>query len=174
MGREVRKVPQDWNHPVDRQGDFVPLFGDSYAEDRRRWEEDKRLWDQRALPGVSDEEYDAYTFEDYDGGAPDPARYMPDWPAKARTHYVMYETTTEGTPLSPGFDSPEKLARWLADNAANAGCGRTATYEQWLEMIRIGSSPTGRVDSAGVRSGVESLGGAAHESHESPHESKPR
>jgi len=47
----------------------------------------------------------------------------------------MYETCTEGTPISPVMDSLETLARWLADNGASAFGEMTATYEQWLKII---------------------------------------
>ena len=26
MGREVRRVPADWQHPKDARGRFIPLF----------------------------------------------------------------------------------------------------------------------------------------------------
>lgn len=36
---------------------------------------------------------------------------------------------------SPVFDSPEKLARWLAKSNASAFGYLTCSYEQWLTMI---------------------------------------
>ena len=48
--------------------------------------------------------------------------HMPHWPIKRRTHWQMYETVSEGTPISPVMATAEELARWLADNHANA-CG---------------------------------------------------
>lgn len=32
MSREVRRVPKDWQHPVDKKGNFIPLYGDSVAK----------------------------------------------------------------------------------------------------------------------------------------------
>jgi len=49
---------------------------------------------------------------------------------------MMYENTSEGTPISPPFETPEELARWLADNNASAFGGMTATYEQWLATCK--------------------------------------
>ena len=66
---------------------------------------------------------------------------MPQWPESERTYYQMYDTVTEGTPISPVMESPEALARWLADNKASAGPYATATYDQWLAMIKVGSTP---------------------------------
>lgn len=56
----------------------------------------------------------------------------------ARYGWQMWETVTEGSPMSPVCESPEALARWLADNKASAFGSQTATYEQWLAMITGG------------------------------------
>ena len=85
---------------------------------------------------------------------------MPDWPEAERTHYQMYESVTEGTPISPVMKSPETLARWLADNKASAGPYATATYDQWLAMIEAGSSVCSFVMNRGtgeIMSGVEAV-----------------
>jgi hypothetical protein len=67
---------------------------------------------------------------------------MPDWPEADRTHWQMYETVSEGTPISPPMEGPEQLARWLADNDASAGAYTTATFEQWMAMIQDGWAPS--------------------------------
>lgn len=81
--------------------------------------------------------------------------YMPDWPIEQRTHLMMYESTSEGTPISPAFATPEELARWLADNGASAFGRDTATYEQWLAMARQGWSVSGVMIDGRMMSGVE-------------------
>lgn len=50
--------------------------------------------------------------------------------------YQVWETTSEGSPISPAFETPEELARWLADNGASSFGGQTETYETWLEFIK--------------------------------------
>jgi hypothetical protein len=82
---------------------------------------------------------------------------MPNWPAEQRTHYMMYEDTSEGTPISPAFETPEELARWLVDNKASAFSDMTADYEHWLRAARGAWSP-GMVIADGVmQSGVQAL-----------------
>lgn len=66
---------------------------------------------------------------------PQPEDYMPQWSNEERTHYMMYEDTSEGTPISPAFATPEELARWLADTGASAFADQTASYDAWLKMI---------------------------------------
>lgn len=39
----------------------------------------------------------------YYGGGPVKEHYMPAWAAGQATHYMMYETVTEGTPISPAL-----------------------------------------------------------------------
>lgn len=92
MGREIRKVNSSWVHPVDEEGEYIPMF-------------------------ESD---------------------MPSWSKEEKTHIMMYETCSEGTPLSPVFDDDEKLARWLTDNKVSWFGDITATYEQWLQVCKDG------------------------------------
>lgn len=92
---------------------------------------------------------------------PDRDDYMPDFPEGTATGWCMYETTSEGTPISPVFDTPEALARWLADTGASAFGGRTATYEQWLSTIRQGWAPSAVTIGGALLSGVEFEGGAS-------------
>lgn len=49
--------------------------------------------------------------------------------------WQLWETTSEGSPVSPVFESAEELAAWCAANATLFGT-ETAPYEAWLEMFR--------------------------------------
>lgn len=83
---------------------------------------------------------------------------MPDWPESERTHLQMYEDTTEGTPISPVMKTAEELARWLADNNASSFGDHTATYDQWLTMIKRGFAVSACISpSRGLVSGVEAI-----------------
>ncbi len=160
MGREVRRVPKDWEHPKKR-GSYVPLHGGSVSELQKRWDEEAAQWKRGMRRGWTGEpawvphgQRKDYPFEDWDGDRPDAADYMPDWPEVERTHLQMYETCTEGTPISPVFKSPEKLARWLADNGASSFGHMTATYEQWLATIKRGSAVSAFIQGGVITSGV--------------------
>lgn len=72
--------------------------------------------------------------------------------------WQMWETTSEGSPISPVFASPEELSRWLADTGASSFGGMTATYEQWLGMCRAGWAPSAiAAPGLGFVSGVEAV-----------------
>ena len=140
MGREVRKVPASWEHPKNYDGNYKPLFGGSYSADAAEFlEKAKTEGLQEALEWMC---------------CPDKNDYMPEWPDSERTHLMMYENTSEGTPISPAFETPEELARWLADNNASAFGSETATYEQWLRVCKRGYAPSMVMDAGGVQSGV--------------------
>jgi len=69
--------------------------------------------------------------------------------------WQMWETVSEGSPISPVFKTPEELARWLADTGASSCGTRTASYDQWLSMIRQGWAPTMIGRGSTLVSGVE-------------------
>lgn len=54
--------------------------------------------------------------------------------------WQMWETCSEGGPISPVFESPEELAHWLTDNNASTFTDMTATYKRWFKMIAQKSS----------------------------------
>ena len=92
---------------------------------------------------------------EYDDAEYPDAPCMPTWAKDEATHYMMYETCTEGTPISPAFATPEELAHWLADAGASAFGNQTATYEQWLSTIKRGWAPSAvMLPFIGIVSGV--------------------
>lgn len=160
MGREVRKVPATWQHPKDARGRYIPLMGSSYAKRLAEWEEEKAKWAEGFRRDYSNDGWrpldaDDDDFEGWCGARPLAENYMPDWPEAERTHLMMYEDTSEGTPISPAFATPEELARWLADNNASALGHQGASYEAWLAMAREGWAPSAAIIDGRMMSGVE-------------------
>jgi hypothetical protein len=72
--------------------------------------------------------------------------------------YQVWENTSEGSPITPVFKTPEELARWCVDNKASSFGRDTATYEQWLEFARgPGWAPSMTISSNGIRSGIKTV-----------------
>lgn len=73
--------------------------------------------------------------------------------------WQMWENTSDGSPISPVFATPEELARWLDDTGASAFGSMTASYESWLSMIRGPGYSASCVAGGGkgLRSGVEAV-----------------
>ena len=70
--------------------------------------------------------------------------------------YQLWSTTTEGTPMSPVFDTPDKLATWLFDNEASSFGSSTSSYESWLKFINGPAwAPSAIITSNCIQSGVD-------------------
>jgi len=118
MSREMRRVPKDWKHPKNENGRFEPLLNGWPGYTIDEWQRDVA-------------EYG----EDDVGPRPSSETHMLlDVPSDQRTHFQMYQTTSEGTPISPVMETPEEVARWCADNKVSAFGGMTQTYEWWLDV----------------------------------------
>lgn len=141
MTSEIRKVPSNWEHPKDKDGYYIPLYGGSFSRDASRWDKEKKRWKEGFY--LSGDRWKRKTadmtssFAYYAGERPRKRDYMPDWVKSSRTHYQAYNTNTEGTPISPAFKSQEELARWLAfSDDIDVGCLCKTTYDEWLEFIK--------------------------------------
>ena len=82
---------------------------------------------------------------------------MPEWTEEEATHYQMYESTSEGTPISPVMSSPQLLAKWLADNRASAFAGMTADYDHWLKVAEGRSALSAVILNGRLESGVQGM-----------------
>lgn len=71
--------------------------------------------------------------EKYPGQAADQEAWEPTEPPPGHG-WQLWETTSEGSPISPVFASAELLANWCANNATYFGSER-ASYEEWLGLI---------------------------------------
>ena len=165
MGREVRKVPKDWKHPKDDKGHYIPLYDGSFAEADTDWNIGYAKWQEGLCENYGKgekwepipDEYKHMRYTEYHGQRPSPDDYMPQWEEHEKTHYMMYEDTSEGTPISPGFETPEELARWLVDNNASAFGSETASYEGWLRVAKGGFACSAIMQNGVLQSGVEAL-----------------
>jgi hypothetical protein len=67
--------------------------------------------------------------------------------------WQVWETVSEGSPISPVFATPEELAAWMSENGTGLDAGKSK--ETWLAFIHRGWAPSLVMDSRGVRSGVD-------------------
>lgn len=108
---------------------------------------------------------DIYHCKACDGSGMDPEfleRYeaWEDTQPPAGEGWQMWETVSEGSPISPVCKTPEELARYMADNPWGATHGN---YHQWLAMIKAGWDPSMVVQDGKVMSGVEAVSEMAKE-----------
>lgn len=138
MGKTVRRVPKGWNHQKNERGEYIPLYdGANYKYDMAIYYLEKIKWDTKTSDLATEEDYQTYSFDQWHGPLPDPKMYMPQWNEAECTHFMMYENTTEGTPISPSFGLPEELAQWLSENSVEPfhKLGVDEAHKAWLAII---------------------------------------
>ncbi len=109
MGREIRMVPPNWEHPRNEKGKYEPLYDEDYLTATKEWKAGYALWEKGEHPSQED-----YPYWDYEG-TPDEAMCRPKFKEDA-TWIQMYETVSEGTPVSPPFATKEELVNYLVAN----------------------------------------------------------
>lgn len=147
MGREVRKVPADWQHPNKWHVDhvtkewvesYIPLLrGEDFEGAASDWDLEHAAWASRMHPeqdqiGTTERDFDAW-----DGPRPRAQDYMPDWTEEEKTHYMLYETTSEGTPMSPAFATLGELCEY-AEEHCTVFADFMTTAKRWREMLEVG------------------------------------
>lgn len=156
MGRMVRKVPANWEHPREPDGSYKPMYDRTYKDAANEWMSECMLWCNMEHPGQAKAwGKDCAYYWEYAGMPPKDECYRPEWKEEERTHYMMYEDTSEGTPISPAFSTPEELAHWLTDTGASAFGDMTASYDQWLIICRGKWAPGIVIKNGIMKSGVE-------------------
>ena len=130
MGREIRRVPPNWQHPKREvpnyrmqrmEEDYQPMRDvdveeawEGWLERFAEWKAGK--WSKMAAEYPESNYSPTYrSFCEWDGEPPDPKYYRPAW-TEEPTWYQMYETVSEGTPVSPPFATPEELVDYLVAN----------------------------------------------------------
>lgn len=120
MGREVRMVPPNWEHPkIDRHGrvDDQPMYDQDFGEKFAEWLAD---FDRIRAGNLTDLERKCYPrgLADWlqdEGLPPDPAYYRP-WSDADATWFQLWQTVSEGSPVSPPFATKDELAAYLAEH----------------------------------------------------------
>ena len=137
MGRELRKVPANWEHPKKDDGKYQPMFNKYYGDELADWLKNHNHPDLIDDPKLK-EKYPFYAM--WSGNPPDVEYYQKKkYAPEELTHIQLYETTTEGTPKTPVFraDEFEKLCEYAAENATTFADYK-ATKEEWMKMLGKG------------------------------------
>ncbi len=138
MGREIRRVPPNWKHPVrdcphspwaggcseaKANGGkcFQPLYDHDAEWAWAEWQKEYAKWiageHDRVIAehGEADypkaEPYRAYC--KWNGVPPDPEYYRPKWDEADATWFQVYQTVSEGSPVTPPFATKDELIEYL-------------------------------------------------------------
>src|SRR5690348_11686015 len=119
--RELRAVPFTWKHPVDATGEPVPLQSRAF------------LYSEREIAELVEE---GRTREELE------AEFMPDFagvPAE-QLGVAVYESTSEGTPLTPVFPNTREglfqLLQYCARHC-NTFADMTAGIDEWARILGL-------------------------------------
>ena len=155
MGREVRRVPANWQHPtIERYGrtDKQPMYDERFDSRFAEWLAD---FDRIRAGNLNDFERECYPLglADWlnDERAPDPAYFRP-WADEEATWFQVWETVSEGTPVTPPFATPEELVEYLVkhgdewDQSRGTGGWKRSSAEAFVKqgwapsmMVSVGS-----------------------------------
>lgn len=184
MGREIRRVPPNWKHPTrqvpdHRSGrmreDFQPMRDSDYDAAMKDWLDELQAWLNGGMAACiaehPDQKYDAAApysaFADWHGEPPDRDYYRPRW-TEEPTWYQVYETVSEGTPVTPPFATKEELIDYLCangdfwdqrqrrDGVGGMNC-QPWSREVATNFVNAGWAPSFAVSNAGLMSGVEAM-----------------
>ena len=111
MGREIRRVPANWEHPKNEAGQYQPMYDNDFDTRLAGWLAGYELWKKGEHPDQKDGAAEGSKYWDWEGSPPDPEYYHPKW--EQADWYQMYETVSEGTPVSPPFATKEELVNYL-------------------------------------------------------------
>lgn len=167
MGRELRRVPANWQHPKTTK--YNLCLG-------REVEDYEPLRDNReaALKSFADdiEKMGLAEAIDYHGGGPQSHEYV-DFDGKDTTWWQVYETVSEGTPVTPPFETREELVDYLVKNGDfldqkrreegprggfQMPCAPWSRHNAEAFVWGDGWAPSTVIDNGKVMSGVEALG----------------
>lgn len=140
MSREIRRVPKGWEHPRNEKGQYIAMFDEDYDSAAEEWTLSFSLWakgehkDQLKDSGAG-KKYKHYW--DWAGEPPDKESYRPRFVDPA-DHFQIYETVSEGTPISPVFENKTEIISWLVGKGySEIAAKKFAEYEYAPTMMAI-------------------------------------
>ncbi len=165
MGREIRRVPAGWFHPEQeckhRPGCRYPINapGLCFIPLRKDFKEASDQWvagfmAHRHTAEPRDPEY----FWEYEGPPPEREDFV-DYEGSPATWFQVYETVSEGTPVTPSFATQDQLIDYLVKHGDSwrwrqgTGGYTRAQAEKFVKTTEWVPSMT--MGPGGVKMGIE-------------------
>lgn len=165
MGREVRMVPPNWKHPETQasggQTRLQPMHDERYEDAVREWKDGFAAWEAGERPDYCTGDSRNMEFWEWDGMPPSDREYYRPWADDEATWFQVWETVSEGTPVSPPFATRKELIEYLVangdfwDQKRGDNPASRAAYEKFV--FGDGWAPSLVFDGTNVMSGVEAL-----------------
>ncbi len=143
MGREIRKVKPGWSSDHSH-------FDEDYQTAADEWLKNCTLWTAGEHPDQP--QPDCLYYWEWNDRPPDAELYRPAWTDAERTHYQIYETVSEGTPIGPAFETLDELAVWYHEHG-DPGYG-AISLSAAKNFAESGYAPSMVVEGGRVTDGV--------------------
>ena len=153
MSREIRRVPLDWKHPENESCPhlngldwshkrhssshefqygkcFRPILDKDFDTALQDWINEYKLWKNGEHPNQED-----YSYQEYAGHPPNPEDYRPAWTPKEAIGYQIYETVSEGTPISPVFEILDEMKEWLLSEGYSEFASQKFIEDGWAPSM---------------------------------------
>lgn len=131
MGREIRRVPANWEHTrqdcphspwsggcdeAKQHGGkcYRPMYDQDFESALDEWIEEYQQWKRGEHPDWADGKLKDTAFWEWWGDPPQSEYYHPKW--DTAEWYQVYETVSEGTPLTPPFATKAELVDYLVEH----------------------------------------------------------
>lgn len=146
MGREVRRVPPNWKHPVllDRGNGnkfLQPMHDKTFQDAAAEWKSNFAKWEAGDRPDYCTDSSRSLEYWEYEDAPPSDRAYYRPWKGEEATWYQLWETVSEGTPVTPPFETKEALIDHLVTHGTDYD-HRPWSLDQAKAMVDIGWSPS--------------------------------
>ena len=154
MGREIRRVPANWEHPRWTEedspraawvGEFKSMHDETYEQAATEWLDALAKWEAGENPDR--EKYGYRYIWDWEGNPPDKHYYRPEFESEP-TWFQLYETVSEGSPVTPPFATEDELIDYLCTEGDSWCQKRTSfrdpipTRDQATALVKSGYAPS--------------------------------
>ena len=135
MGRELKRVPMDFDYPLKQVWygyflNYIPTCKSTNDIDYC-----KQCKEFARIKGIKETRYECPDYDDYFKEVKEKLKELCE-PPKG-DGYQLWETTSEGSPVSPVFETLDELCEWCEDNATTFG-DKKASKEEWKQMLSDG------------------------------------
>ena len=152
MGREIRRVPPNWEHPKYTAenapspamiGEYRACRDETFDDALGKWNEEYQMWKAGTHPNQLNPRFAKWArdeFTEWIGGPPNPLYHRPAFTEEA-TWFQVYQTVSEGTPVSPPFATKVELVDYLTEMGdfwTQANGDRPPTREQAEAFVNEG------------------------------------
>lgn len=125
MSREIRRVPPDWIHPGWPLMP-TPLHDRDYVSAKGEWDAESVAWEcgsheELQFDPMLKERFPTYA--EYEAPPNQHSYRQRSWQDEEATAYQVYESVTEGTPVSPVLQTRDQLIFWLMNDGAGMAMG---------------------------------------------------